>query len=293
VPPDVPQYFAPGGSSGSWRPVIYGAADVTFSDRKLKVDTSKLVTSIAEVTDGAVPVSWQTAEVIDLSPEALVQQPPTEGEFLPLPAPAARSKNYAAWSRQFADALSSSEQIELLRSPTSGDTSSVGESERDFRARVQHASREARDQKIEALRRKYAPKQAALDERLRRARQAMEREQEQASSQKMQTAISFGATLVGALLGKRAVTSGTVGRATTAVRGVGRAQKETQDVQRAQETIAAIEADRRRLDDDLAADTAAIESVADAATEPLEALVIKPKRGGVKVRLVALVWLRS
>jgi hypothetical protein len=293
VPPDVPQYFASGGSSGPWRPVIYGAADVTFSDRKLKVEVTRLVTSVAEVTDGAVPVNWQTAEPIDLSPEALVQQPSGEGEFLPLAAPAARSKNYAVWSRQFVDTLAANQQVELLRSPTSGDTSAVGESERDFRARMQHAIREGRDQKIEALRRKYAPKQAALDERLRRARQAMEREQEQASSQKMQTAISFGATLVGALLGKRTITTGTIGRATTAARGVGRAQKEAQDVQRAQDTIAAIEADRRRLDDDLAADTAAIDSVADAATEPLEALVIKPKRGGVKVRLVALVWLRS
>ena len=86
----------------------------------------------------------------------------------------------------------------------------------------------------------------------------------------MQTAISFGATLVGALLGRRAISAGTVGRATTAARGVGRAQKEAQDVSRASETIAAIEADRQRLEDDLQADTDAIDRVSAIATEPLE-----------------------
>jgi hypothetical protein len=106
----------------------------------------------------------------------------------------------------------------------------------------------------------------------------------------MNTAISFGATLVGALLGRRAISAGTVGRATTAARGVGRAQKEAQDVSRARETIAAVEADRQRLEDDLRADTDAIDAVSAGATEPLESVVVKPKKTGVTVKLVALVW---
>ena len=45
----------------------------------------------------------------------------------------------------------------MLRSPSTGETSRPDESERDFRARLQQASRESRDRALDALRRKYAP----------------------------------------------------------------------------------------------------------------------------------------
>ena len=80
----------------------------------------------------------------------------------------------------------------------------AGESERDFRIRLQLEARTARDEAVDAVRKKYAPKQAALAERLRRAEQAVERETQQASDQKMQTAVSVGATLL-ALFGRKAV----------------------------------------------------------------------------------------
>lgn len=81
--------------------------------------------------------------------------------------------------------------------------SKQNESERDFRIRLQEASREERDKLVERLRQKYAPKIAALGERIRRVEQAVAREEEQAKQQKLQTAISFGTTLLGTFLGKK------------------------------------------------------------------------------------------
>jgi hypothetical protein len=258
------------------------------------LDVSRIVALVAPIEDGAVPVDWQTARPAPVLPDALLPQVPAgdNAKFEPVAPAAMRTKSYPAWGKQLTDWLVSHEQIELFRCPSLEATSRPGESERDFRARLAQAARERRDEQLEAFRRKYAPKQAALDERLRRARQALQREQEQASSQKMQTAISFGATLVGALLGRR-VTSGTIGRATTAARGVGRAQKEAQDVARAEETIAAIEEDRARLDDELRADADALEAQTDTATATLERMLIKPKKANVRVKLVALVWTRT
>ena len=94
------------------------------------------------------------------------------------------------------------------------------------------------------MRQKYAAKIAALDEKLRRAQQAVDRESEQASAQKIQTAVSFGATVLGALLGRKAISATTLGRATTAARGVGRTMKESQDIARAKESVEAVEAQK-------------------------------------------------
>src|SRR5262249_61806633 len=111
-----------------------------------------------------------------------------------------------------------------------------------------------RDRTLDVVRRKFAPRQAALEEKLRRANQSVERESEQASGQKLQMAISVGATLVGALLGRKAVNVGTIGRATTAARGFGRTMKESEDIERAKQNLAALEEQRKQMDAEFAAE---------------------------------------
>ena len=100
--------------------------------------------------------------------------------------------------------------------------SAPGESERDFRIKLQELAREQRDRQMDQLRKKYEPKLQAIEDRLRRARQAKEREAEQAKQQYVQTAISVGASLLGAFLGRKTITATTVGKATSAARGLGR-----------------------------------------------------------------------
>jgi uncharacterized protein DUF87 len=292
LPPEIPQYFAPASSSSRapLRPMLYGLVTVRFVDAKLKIDETREVALAATIGDGAVPVQWEEAARIDLKPDALSADPPGGATFQPLPAPAARAKNYPVWAKQLDAWVAANESVELFRTPSIGEVSHAGESERDFRARLQQASRESRDEALERLRKKYAPKQAALDEKLRRAQQTVQRESEQATGQKLQTAISVGATLVGALFGRKAISVGTIGRATTAARGVGRTMKETEDIQRAQGTVAAIEEQRRQLDEALRAETATLDA-SSGATERLEQIVVKPKKANVTVKLLALVWM--
>jgi hypothetical protein len=291
LPPDVPQYFT--GLVTATRPLapaIYGAADIRFTDSRLKVDVTRPVSYMTGVSDGPVPIDWTLAERVELAPDQLQSDPPAGVTYDEVPGPATKAKNYAAWSKQFSTWLSSNEALELMVSPTTGNVSTPDESERDFRARLQHEGREVRDGEVERLRRKYAPKQAALMEKLRRAKQAVAKETEQATGAKLQSAISFGATLVGALLGRKAISASNVGRATTAARSVGRSMKESDDIERAQETVAAIDAQLKELDGELAAETAAMHATTDVVNEKLDAVTLKPKRGNVSVKLVTLVW---
>jgi type IV secretory pathway TrbL component len=131
---------------------------------------------------------------------------------------------------------------------------------------------------------------ATLQERIRRAEQAVAREAEQAKQAKLQTAISFGATLLGAMVGRKAVSRSSVGRATTAARGVGRSMKQAQDVDRARATV---EATVRRLADleaEFEAETEEIREKYDPALEDLETVVVRPKKKDIAVKLVALAW---
>ena len=292
IPPEVPQFFSPDAAGGPvpLTPVIYGAANVRFVDTKMKLDVSKLVTWAAPISDGAVAVEWDTAEAVDIAPEQVERDAPDEATYASVPAPALKAKNYDAWSKQFVTSILAREAVEILKSPSTGECSRPDESERDFRARLSQSSREGRDRELESLRKKYAPRQNALEEKKRRAIARVQKETEQAQGQKLQTAISLGATLMGALMGRKAITASTIGRATTAARGVGRAMKESGDIGTAQQEVQVIEQQQLELEDELKLEMATLEAVNDPATETFERLTVKPKRTNVTVKLVSLLW---
>ncbi len=292
VPPDVPQFFSPDAPGGPvpLTPVVYAAANVRFLDPKLKLDATRLVAWTTPISDGAVAADWEAAEALDMAPELLERDAPEEATFAAVPAPALKAKNYDTWSKQFVTTLTTKEVLEVLRSPSTGETSRPDESERDFRARLQQVSREERDRKLDTLRRKYAPRQASLGEKKRRALAKVQRETEQASGQKLQTMISMGATLMGALMGRKAITASTLGRATTAARGMSRTMKESGDIAGAQKEVQVLEQQQQELEDELKLEMATLEAAGDPATETFERFEVKPKRTNVSVKLVALLW---
>jgi hypothetical protein len=294
LPPGIQQFFIPRAPNAPshaplYSPVVLGAARVGFSDQKLGIEASRDVLYAAPVADGPIAVDWAGAVALDVPLTGLQPGPAPGASFQPLPSVLAQPKNYAAWEKALTRWLSQNERIELLRHRELDLVSRPGESERDFRIRVQEAARTARDEAVEAVRRKYTPKQAAFAERLRRAEASVARESEQASQQKLQTALSFGATLMGALLGRKAVSAGTLGRATTAARGIGRTMKEGSDVQRAAETVDAVRAQAQQLDDEIREETQRVTAAFERAPE-LERIALLPKRGQVAVQLVALGW---
>ena len=117
-----------------------------------------------------------------------------------------------------------------------------------------------------------------------------DREAQQASESKVSAAVSLGATVLGALLGRKVVSASTIGRATTAARGAGRVSKESADVARAQENVAALETRLAELQSALEADLQATSAAWDPASDTLDRVIVKPKRGGVSVQLLALCW---
>ncbi len=297
LPPEVAQYFVPArgacpaGSRLLYEPMLLGSAQVRFVDAKANVDCPRDLTLLTAIGSGAVAVDWQNSEEAQLAVEDLEREPAENAAFGELAAEASEAKSYAAWSRDFVTWLYGSQTLDILRSPSLGEASQPGESERDFRARLQLAGREKRDEGVEKLRKAYAPKMAALEERIRRAEQAVEREREQASAQKMQTAISVGATLLGAFLGRKAVSTSTMGRAATAARAGSRAWKESQDVARAGETVEAMKQQLSDLEAQFNSERQAIEAAMSPAAEVFETVPVKLKRTNIQVRLVALAWM--
>ncbi|PYV13207.1 MAG: ATP-binding protein [Acidobacteria bacterium] len=289
LPPKVSQYFLPirgsqpAGSKLAYRPMALGIASVRFVDTKSRIDSARDLNLIAPITSSALPVQWDQAVEIALAPDDLLPAPERAADYGELPAAAADPKSYPAWAKDLAGWLSANQKLEIYKSPSLGETSGAGESERDFRARLRVAAREERDRATEALRGKYAPRLAALGERLRRAQAAEARETEQVDQQKIQTAISVGATLLDAFMGRKVLKSSTLGRAATAARGASRTLKEAGDVARARDTVEAVRRQIADLESQLREETAVLQSRIDPASETLETIT----------GLVGLAWVPS
>ena len=244
LPPEIPQAFIPLRSTAMeivYHPVILGAAQIRFVDAKSKTDFQREAVFITEIQDDSLPVQWEHATEIEVDPSDLEKEPAPGAEFAALPPAGAIAKNYANWNKDLITWIYSTQQLTSYKCESLNVVSNPNESERDFRVRLGQQAREARDLAVEELRKKYAPKVAMLQERLRRAQQAVEREQQQSSAQTMSSVISVGASLLGAFMGRKVISKTTIASAASAARSIGRSQKESQDVARTEETVEAVQ----------------------------------------------------
>jgi hypothetical protein len=287
LPPGVKQVFLPGSGEGIvYHPFLLGAASVRFSDSKLGIDLTRDVVLAVPVPDGLSGAGWAEAEGLGISLQDLAPAPKDGARYEALGTAASLPKNYAAWEKEFVQDLMATQRLAVFRCPDLKTASKPGETEAEFKARIALAVREKRDADVERLRKKIAPKLAALQARRVRAEGAVARQKEQASHARLQTFISVGSSILSAVLGRKTLSSANIGRAATAARGVSRSMKEGADVSVAAQSVEAIDRQIAELETEFEAEAAALQ-----ATEPvIETREVKPARSGVTVRLFALAW---
>jgi hypothetical protein len=288
VPSGVREVFLRGDGSAPahYEPRLYATARVHYVDSKRSIDMTSDVIATVQFDDGPVTVNWDDAAGSDESPDALATEPAGAAEYGHPPAEALDPKRYPQWSRDFSQWVVRARPLQLFSVAALKLTSTPGEDERAFRIRVQQRQRESRDASVDKLRAGYAPKVARLTEKVRQAQDAVGREQQQAQQQTLQTAVSVGATILGAFMGRHAVSMSSLGRATTAARGVSRSMKESGDVARAQERLQEAQQQLQDLQNEMEQEIAAL-----GATEAsIETTQVAAKKTNVEVRLVALAW---
>jgi hypothetical protein len=294
VPGDVEQLFLPGdGPAGAprvYRPVLAGVADLHFARSRLGVDAWQPCVLLAPLRDDTLRDVWAHSERLPEEPDWSTQAG-AEAGFAVLPAAAARAKSYAAWERALKTHLYREHTLEMWRSKPLKLISRVGETEAEFMVRVREALRERRDLQLAKLQKSYAPKLKRLQTKIQRAEEKLSREESQYSGQKLQAAISVGATLLGALFGRKAASLGSVGRATTAMRGAGRAAREKEDVERARRGLEKTRQELAALEEEFQKELGQIRDAVAAEPPAPETIAIRPRKSDIAVRRVALVWM--
>ena len=292
LPPSIDQYFVPGGADDvTYFPRLVAGADLVFSNARYQVESERSILYTVEIEDGPVAVDWGSAEPLSMAIDALGDSGVPGASFSELPGPAASAKQYAAWQREFKRWVRQNEAVTLYRNKRFRLTSAPGETEGEFRVRLQDLASEQRDQEIAKLRKRYASKATTLENRLLRAEQAIAREQEQVSKKTLDTAVSIGTAILGAVLGRKRLSTTSASRVGTAIKTAGSARKEAADVARAKQTADKVRAELEALNAELEKEVAALDTAFDAQAEELEEIVVRAKATDVHIPMVALAWM--
>ena len=268
LPPAIDEFYVSGrGEEIVYHPRLLAGGDVVFSSARYKVDDERSVLHTLEFEDGPVEIDWDYAEPLEVPIDDLRSDGIDDASYAELPAAASNEKAYARWAKDYKRWLRQNENISLYRSKRFKLTSEGGETEGDFRARLQDVASEQRDIAIAKVRKRYATKVTTLENRLLRAEQAIEVQKQQSSKRKLDTAISFGTAILGAVLGRKRISSSSASKMGTAIRTAGSARKEAADVKRAEEVANKVKADMAALEKDLAKEVAALDTKFDAQSE--------------------------
>ncbi|HZK29316.1 MAG TPA: hypothetical protein VFD19_03765, partial [Clostridia bacterium] len=130
-----------------------------------------------------------------------------------------------------------------------------------------------------------------LEERVAKAEERVDRVKGQAKDAKMQSAISFGAAALGAVLGKSLISQSTIYKSATAAKSASRAQKSTGNIGRAEESYERVEQQMALLEEDMKKDLEAVSDRYESAAEDIVPVMVRPLKRDVVVKAFMLVWL--
>jgi len=282
--------LTPAGATLIYRPALFARARLHFARASFNVDAWREFALLATLHDGAARDPWKGAAL--LAPSALAVDTVAEpgARFDALPPDAAQKTSYTAWGKALKSFLYRARAMTLYSCSDPRCKSEPDETERDFRVRLVQLAREQRDMEIEKLRSSYGPKLARLEERIRKAQQKIEREQSQYSEQRTSTVLSVGSTLLGALFGRKTMSVGNVGRATTTARRASKLGKEKADIRRAVEDQRELQQELADLESEFQGKLADLRATIDAQAFDLTETILRPRKSDLDIPLLALAW---
>lgn len=260
----------------------------TFSSKRPAAEAVADVLIAVPFGADARPV-WTQARVVGTPAQVHPPVPHGGALYAAAPAPALTAQAHVGWLVEGRSALDGRLEIPVFRA---GRTMGAPfESESDFQHRLEQAAREERDEAVRRLRQKFAAKTEAASRKIERAREALAKKENTARTTQVQTAISIGTSIFGALFGKKASGIGHIGRASTAARGANRAIKESTDAGLAREKLTAAEQEAAALADELEAQIAALPSPATVGDSARETLRLKLDPGTLRLESSGILWL--
>jgi len=266
------------------------SASVRFYNAKRNIDQVVEVNQQLYLDDSFARLDWKDAVDTDYPLNDCLSTPPSESSYYPLPSAFADLKDLKGVSKSFSDYLYQNRKLELFKVSTLSLESEPGETLGDFKVRLGDHLREQKEEAVQKLEDKYRTKQERLEQKLIRAMTKVEKEQQDVRSKTTDSIISFGAAIVGAFFGRKALSATNISKAATGMRNVGRVSKEKSDVKRAEQAIVDVQTSLDELAVEIEDKIIDLGDKFELDNYEVETFSIKPRRSDVFDLRLALVW---
>ncbi|MEM7310433.1 MAG: DUF87 domain-containing protein [Planctomycetota bacterium] len=284
-------YLEPsGGSDGLlYKPALYGKCKLHYARVSFRVDEWYTVHAVLPLDPDLDDVEWEQADLLEDVRAPRFDREPEDGALhAELPAEAQRKRVYATWRKELKSWLYAERPMLIRQCKALKLTSRPEESEGDFRIRVTEAARERRDEELDKLRKRFGKKIKTVEERIRKADEKVEREEDQLSEKRRDSWLSMGGKLLGAIFGRKLFSSSSARRASSSASKI---SKEKGDVKRAKADLKARRHDLEELEREL---EQAVEELEDK-WHPRELELIEtelsPRKSDIDVDGLHVAWL--
>ncbi|HET9957049.1 MAG TPA: hypothetical protein VFQ61_21280, partial [Polyangiaceae bacterium] len=275
----------------TYTPGLYARAKLHFVDKKLGLDAWQSYERWVPVLPTDADPRFSAGSLVPPIFSTNIAPAPLPGsQFEPLPPCLQVAKKYAAFRKAFAQYLYESEAFVLWRAPALKLSSEPGETEPQFRARVEVAAREARDEALEDLQEDYREEFEKLQAKLEKAQAKLDRERAQSREQALDTALSVGTGLLGALLGRKVASQANVRRAGRVGRSGAKAARARVDVAQAEQSRELLEQAIEELEREFHSESARVSAELDPAHIDIEEQRIPPRKADINVETLQLAW---
>ncbi|WP_456489113.1 ATP-binding protein [Caminibacter pacificus] len=272
-------------SDDPFYPYIYANAKVRFYNQKRGIDFEEEFDYKLELYEGMNTIDWE--EAVEERPANLSRKYKSSAKFAKLPEIVENASSLKEFERKLKDYLYHNKKIELFACKKLKMESKLGESEEDFRTRVDGVLKDKKEAEIEKIEKKYKTKFERLQDKLQRLEIKLEKEKSDVSSKTTDTLLDIGMGILGALFGRK---SSAVTKGASALKKGGRIVKEKRDVEAVEMQIEEVKEDIKNLKEELEAEIEKIEEKYDPSNYEIEPVSIKPRRSDVSVEDIALLW---
>jgi hypothetical protein len=289
---EVAEWFLRPNNAGviTYKAQILGLTKAHFVDAKNAIDLWSEAAYLAPTSDDGKEALWGEAKIVNDAKSSLESNPKSGAAFTPMPGALQRAASYQEFAKSLQEHLYQNVKLQVFVCDAMKACSQPGEAEGAFRARLGHNLRETRDASVLRLRQQYAPKLAALQDQIRRAAERVDREKSQLTQQKMQTVISVGATVLGALFGRKLASATNLGRAASTVSKAGRIGRESDDVSRAEDSAEGLQQRLKDLQAECEQAIAKLGDSLDANSVVVRTVEMAPRKADIAIGKVGLAW---
>ena len=297
IPPAIQERFVaptlpPGRDSKLiYRPALMADANIHFVRSGANVDHWAEFLYVAPAVEPLASDVWEAIDKYPADVLSLDNKPEAGFHFSELPAALLNPKNFSNWDRDLKDNLFRREHCTVFFSKALKKYTPPGMSEMDARIELRHEVRQARDEAVDTLRAKLAPKLRSLDLRITTAQAKLDKEKDHSRTQWMEGVVSLGTSVIGSFFGRKLNSKTNLNKATQAAKKLGKASSAQSGVQRAEDTLESLIEERSALETEAQNLIDELTSKFSAENLELEAIRIPLRKSDTRVDFIAIAWI--